>query len=70
MLANKLVSLSITLRQRPDLIGAVAMQLAELADCVRHLEHSTIAPHLMAPGILPISENVVRLDTARRGLRA
>jgi hypothetical protein len=37
---------------------------------VRHLEHSTIAPHLMAPGILPISENVVRLDTARRGLRA
>lgn len=60
MLANRLVSLSITLQQRPDLIAAVAVQLAEIADCVRAIEHSPVPQHLMQP--IPVDANVVRLQ--------
>jgi hypothetical protein len=64
MLASRLVSLSITLQQRPDLIAAVAAQLAELADCVRHLENSPVPPSLT--GQFPADAGVIRLDAHRK----
>jgi hypothetical protein len=66
MLANRLISLALTLRSRPDLSDSAATQLLELADCVRHLEHATVPQHLRAPSPLPLPAGVVALDTARR----
>jgi hypothetical protein len=66
MLANKMLSLALTLRSRPDLASAVASQLIELADCVRHIENAEVPQHFLAE----LPAGVTRLDTARRGLRA
>jgi hypothetical protein len=62
MLSVKLRTLAAMLTQRPDLASAIAANIEELADCASHLEHSSVAPGLMAPSELPISgDNVVRL---------
>ena len=62
MLSLKMRNLAAMLLQRPELAASVAAYLDELADCASHLERASIAPQLMAPGVLPISgENVVRI---------
>ena len=67
MLANKLLALAMALRTQPHLIDSIADNLDDLADCVRALERSAIAPALIQAGVFPLPANVVRLD---RGARA
>lgn len=67
MLSVKLRNLATMLQLRPDLAASVAANLDELADCATHIEQASIAPQLMAPGILPISgDNVVRIPIRAR----
>lgn len=68
MLSTKLRNLAAVLADRPELAASVATHLDELADCASHLEQASIAPQVIAAGILPIDGNVVRLQ--RRTVRA
>lgn len=63
MLSTKLLTLAGMLREpraNLHLIPTIAARLEELSDCVRHLEHSEIPPHLLSAGIVPLPANVVR----------
>lgn len=64
MLSDRIIALSETLLQRPDLRIPVCRLLVELADCLRHLEQSEVPAHLQQP--VPIPAGVVRLSDVRR----
>lgn len=64
MLSDRIIALSETLLQRPDLRIPVCRLLVELADCLRHLENAEVPQHLREP--VPIPAGVTRLSDVRR----
>lgn len=66
MLSAKLRALASLLHQRPDLTTAAITRIEALAEDAAQMENASIAPQVLAAGILPLPANVVRLPVRVR----